>query len=109
MKRLEFFSDYDDNMIAIIGSNNETKNATSINYESFNTFCSWKPGQDVYIIEHYNDFIKLWNNEYVNSSVIDINEAIREGILKINNTTESIDELIDMIENNEFTSKKTWI
>lgn len=105
-EKIGIFSDYDDNMIAIIGSNNETKNATSINYESFNTFCSWKPGQDVYVIEHYNDFIKLWNNEYVNSSVIDINEAIREGILKINNTTESIDELIDMIENNEVTSRK---
>lgn len=83
--------------IAIIGSNNETKNATSINSESFNTFCSWIDGQNCYVEQHLLDFNNLWNGSVQGLDIKELGEALNENILRKYKIEESIDDLIKII------------
>src|SRR5690554_3902244 len=57
-EKIGIFHDELNNTIAISGSNNETSAAARLNFESFNTFCSWKEGQNYYVDEHIADFDK---------------------------------------------------
>ena len=77
-EKIGVFIDKNSDKIAIIGSNNETKNATTYNLESFNTFCSWKDGQADYVNQHYHDFLNLWEGKVDNVSIKDLNHAIEE-------------------------------
>ena len=96
-EKIGVFIDKNSDKIAIIGSNNETKNATTYNLESFNTFCSWKDGQADYVNQHYHDFLNLWEGKIDNVSIKDLNHAIEEKIIKKYEISESIDELFEMI------------
>ena len=97
-EKIGIFIDNIGNKIAIIGSNNETDSAVTINQESFNTFCSWKQGQTEYINEHISDFDKYWSgkNEYI--KLISLKDALKENTLKLFNTNQTIDDLIAEIE-----------
>lgn len=94
---------YDDigNRVAISGSNNETGSAVLFNHESFNTFCSWKLGQDEYIDQHEYDFNSYWNREYKNINIIDLSEAIDKELLKKFDTNETVDDLYNIIFKDE--------
>jgi superfamily II DNA or RNA helicase len=96
-EKIGVFIDENSDKIAIIGSNNETKNATTYNLESFNTFCSWKDGQTDYVNQHYHDFINLWEGKVDSVSIKDLNHAIEEKIIKKYEISDSIDELFEMI------------
>jgi len=48
--------------LAFTGSVNETPNGWSSNYESFTTFCSWRPGGEEDIDELKAGFLGLWEN-----------------------------------------------
>lgn len=104
-EKIGIFMDSKGNTIAINGSNNETGNALKFNHESFNTFCSWKIGQEEYVIEHLNDFNDYWEEKYDNIKLKSIEEALNEGILRKFSTNENIDDLINIIED-DYEKKK---
>lgn len=94
-EKIGIFYDFCGNKIAISGSNNQTVNATKYNHESFNTFCSWKNGQNEYVKQHEKDFDNYWENFEKNLKVYDVNKALSENLLKKYDTTKSIRELFE--------------
>lgn len=100
-EKIGLFEDENNNRIAIIGSNNETRNSIKSNIESFNVFCSWKDGQLEYVDEHYHDFMSYWDGKVDNIKVIPINEALKMNILRKINIEESIEDLCSIIINEE--------
>lgn len=97
-EKIGVFIDDKANMIAINGSNNETGSAIKLNQESFNTFCSWKIGQEDYVIEHLNDFNNYWNGHNNSIKLKTIQEALKEDIFKKFYTEESIEDLVNIIK-----------
>lgn len=88
--------------IAIIGSNNETYSSVSINHESFNTFCSWKEGQNEYILDHEEEFDQYWSNNSKNLDVLSLDEAfINECFIKIKGS-KSIEGKIEEINSIQY-------
>lgn len=83
-----FYEHEGNDVIAINGSNNETYYGVEVNQESFNTFCSWKPGQNDYIEEHKKDFENYWDN---NSNKLNVIKVTKENFEDIFNKIEKID------------------
>ena len=97
-------------MISTSGSNNETENAVEANLESFNTFCSWKNGQDGYVNQSVNDFEEIWQDELEEYTSVPLEEAVDEDILQTYETSASLTELYDQkkkISNTETIKDKT--
>lgn len=92
-EKIGIFHDELNNTIAISGSNNETSAAARLNFESFNTFCSWKEGQNYYVDEHIADFDKYWNGNYEDISVMELHSALDNRIIELFNTDEKIEDL----------------
>ena len=67
------------------GSGNETDPAISYdrNYESFNVFRSWIPGDQPHIIPHLEKYERLWNNQAKQTLVIDFPEAAKNKLIRI--------------------------
>lgn len=98
--------------IAIIGSNNETYRSISINHESFNTFSSWKLGQNVYIDDHEKEFDRYWNEESKNLYVFNISEAfVKDIFVKMDGTKDIVEKIeeIELIKYKPESSKKKEI
>lgn len=102
------FKDLYNNSIAIIGSNNETRNALNFNIESFNTFCSWKTGQEEYVDDHIADFNNYWTGSDENIRLYDLREALDLKILKKFNTDKSIDKLFEIILDTQEEVEYKW-
>lgn len=106
--KIGLFYDTSDNKIAIIGSNNETSAAVKSNVESFNTFCSWKPGQDEYVLQHEIDFEKYWKGENNNIKIYSLKEALDEDIIMEFETDENFDDLVSLIFDEITDDEKNW-
>lgn len=96
-EKIAIFTDSLGNQIATSGSNNETTNAIKHNFESFNTFCSWKEHQNEYVASHYNDFNLYWTNNETNLEVIKLEKAVSKNYLKKYDTEKSIEDLFGEI------------
>src|SRR5690606_14377503 len=92
--KIGIFTDHQNNKIAIISSNKETSSAVKINIESFNTFCSWKPGLNEYVDQHEHDFDAYWNGDNPNIKLYSLEEALRKEIIELFDTDETLDELL---------------
>jgi len=92
-EKIGIFTDDQGNKIAINGSNNETDNALEHNIESFNTFCSWKSGQDGYVEDHSIDFESYWQNVEPSVKVMNLLDAINDEQLIDFDTNETITEM----------------
>lgn len=94
-EKIGLITDEKGNRVAFIGSLNESKQATSLNFESIDTFTSWG-SEDA--IERVNDklncFENLWNNNTPSLEVIDFPQVAREKLqsYKKENYNENIDE-----------------
>ena len=95
--KIGLFSDDYNNKIAIIGSNNETSSALKENIESFNTFCSWKSGQNEYILQHEIDFERYWSGENKTIKVYTLEEALSNELFSKFQTKETFEELFDSL------------
>ncbi len=73
-------------IICFRGSNNETLAAIESNFESFDLTCSWLASDfdRMKIIKSQNMFNKLWENEYANIVVLDMNDVVRKELLSFN-------------------------
>jgi superfamily II DNA or RNA helicase len=60
------------------GSVNETPNGWTSNFETIQTFCSWKPGGAEDIDELEAGFLRLWENQDDGARTFTLPEAIRQ-------------------------------
>lgn len=79
-EKIGVLSDDFGNKVSFTGSINETELGWTGNYESFKVFPNWKPGLGAVSIEDQEDFNRLWNNEDPMVIVMDLPEAIEEGL-----------------------------
>lgn len=95
-----FFIDENKDVIYFRGSNNETEAAISINYESFDISCSWLSNDfDKEKIQiNFNEFERIWNNEVEDLLVLDIDDVVKNEILKFNKGSLIFDGY-DLLEN----------
>lgn len=84
--------------IAISGSNNETYSSVSVNHESFNTFCSWKLGQNEYIEDHESDFKKYWSNTQEDLIVMDVKSAVFNKLFETYDTDKTLPQLYEELD-----------
>ncbi|MCY4173478.1 MAG: SNF2-related protein [Cyanobacteria bacterium MAG CAR3_bin_5] len=63
--------------LAFTGSVNETPNGWSSNYESFTTFCSWRPGGEEDVDELEAGFLRLWQNRDHGARTFTLPDAVR--------------------------------
>jgi len=68
-EKIGLFYDGEGNVIAISGSNNESENAISENFESFQVFCNWKEGDKERVEICKNDFCDMWNDNQVDLEI----------------------------------------
>jgi hypothetical protein len=60
------------------GSVNETPNGWTSNFETIQTFCSWKPGGAEAIDDLEAGFLRLWQNQDTGARTLTLPEAIRQ-------------------------------
>lgn len=70
-EKIGLFFDGEDNQIAISGSNNESENAISENFESFQVFCNWIEGDRERVEICKKDFDDMWNDNQVDLEIFD--------------------------------------
>jgi len=78
-EKLGVIGDDYDNRVAFSGSINETALAWTENYESFDVFRSWMPGEERRIQNKADAFDKLWNNNDEMVTVRELPDAIKQG------------------------------
>lgn len=98
-EKISLFYDEMDDVIATVGSNNETLNAVQFNLESFSTFRSWINGQDEYVETFKESFMRTWNSDLKEYSSISLEEAISKDMLETYTSTENIAELYKKLNN----------
>ena len=78
-EKIGIFQDADGNAIAFTGSMNETYSAMYLNYESIDTYCSWKNEYEAArVIEKQDAFEHLWNNDDYSVEVLDFINVEKE-------------------------------
>jgi superfamily II DNA or RNA helicase len=106
--KIGLFVDGANNKVAIIGSNNETSSAVFSNVESFNTFCSWKNGQEEYVNQHEKDFQSYWNDENPSISLYSLNEALDSNLIQEFDTQEPYEDLYYIITEERGQGENLW-
>lgn len=91
--KLALLEDYDGNVIACVGSNNETGSGYNNNYEKTRVYKSWFDYEGR-IADETTEFDSIWNNENKELTVYDFVDAFQN-------------ELLDRVENRGPYSKKT--
>lgn len=104
-EKVALFYDEIGDVIATVGSNNETKSAVQFNLESFSTFRSWLNGQDVYIDNFQSNFSDTWDSNMKSFHTVSIEEAVSKEILQAYDTDRSISDLYDQLHGNTLTTK----
>lgn len=95
-----FFIDSNNDIVYFRGSNNETEAAISKNYESFDITCSWLSNEfeNEKIRINFNEFEKIWNNEVEELVVLEIDDVIKNELLRYNKG-ELVQNQFDLLEN----------
>lgn len=80
-EKIGLFFDKDENIVAFIGSSNETTGGIYSNFESIQVFCSWHEGDKIRVNDIKNDFNNLWNNYTDKLEIIDFPTAVKNKII----------------------------
>lgn len=79
--KLAILEDFDGNVIACVGSNNESGNAYYNNYEKIRVYKSWQDYEDR-IIDETIEFDSIWNNENDYLEVYDFMDAFKSELIE---------------------------
>lgn len=85
-EKIGLFLDDEGNEIAISGSNNESENAISENFESFQVFCNWIEGDRERVEICKKDFDDMWNDNQKNLDIFAFPELPKAFIKKYQTT-----------------------
>lgn len=84
--KLALLEDFDGNIIACVGSNNETGSGYRYNYEKVRVYKSWNDNEGR-IDDEMSEFESIWNNDNSDLEVYDFMDAFeREVLSRVNNT-----------------------
>jgi superfamily II DNA or RNA helicase len=85
-----YFEDEDGNSLSFQGSNNESKNGTINNYESFTIFTSWDESPKIckYSKHGKERFLNIWDGHIDNLKLYDIPQSIKENIIRLRGNTD---------------------
>ena len=84
-EKMGIMSDVEGNAVAFSGSMNESENAFSANYESFDVFCSWTNEKER-VFQKQMAFQAIWNDYEPGVETIDFPEAVKNRIYAFNNS-----------------------
>lgn len=84
-EKMGIMNDIEGNAVAFSGSMNESENAFSANYESFDVFCSWTNEKER-VFQKQMAFQAIWNDYEPGVETIDFPEAVKERIYAFNNS-----------------------
>lgn len=102
--------DFEQNIIAFSGSNNESASGWGYNSEKFKVFFSWLNGNEVFVNQDVEDFDELWNNKGQKTKVIDFPEAAENKLISIIfNEDNDIADLIKKVEHDVYPEKTKFI
>lgn len=85
-EKIGLFLDDEGNEIAISGSNNESENAISENFESFQVFCNWIEGDRERVEICKKDFDDMWNDNQKDLDIFAFPELPKAFIKKYQTT-----------------------
>lgn len=86
------------NAISFSGSNNETIGGIINNLEEFKVFKNWTISSSSYFANDESKFNKYWNNEVKNVIVMNINEAVKRELVRVVDTNEDINHILERIQ-----------
>lgn len=84
-EKMGIMSDRDGNAVAFSGSMNESENAFSANYESFDVFCSWTNDKER-VFQKQMAFQAIWDDYEPGIETIAFPEAVRNRIYSFNSS-----------------------
>lgn len=84
-EKMGIMSDSEGNTVAFSGSMNESENAFSANYESFDVFCSWTDEKER-VFQKQMAFQAIWNDYEPGVETIDFPEAVKNRIFSFNDS-----------------------
>lgn len=82
-EKLGLFTDRDGNVVAFMGSANESSMALIDNFECIDVYWSWDPILRRRAMAKVDHFQRLWNNQTSRLEVIDFPEAAKRALLKL--------------------------
>lgn len=82
-EKMGIMTDREGNAVAFSGSMNESENAFSANYESFDAFCSWTNDRER-VFQKQIAFQAIWNDYEPGVETIDFPEAVRDRVYSFN-------------------------
>ena len=84
-EKMGIMSDREGNAVAFSGSMNESENAFSSNYESFDTFCSWTNDRER-VFQKQMAFQAIWDDYEPGIETIAFPEAVRDRVYSFNSS-----------------------
>lgn len=84
-EKMGIMTDHEGNTVAFSGSMNESENAFSANYESFDVFCSWTNEKER-VFQKQMAFQAIWNDYEPGVKTIAFPEAVRDRIYSFNDS-----------------------
>lgn len=82
-EKLGIFQDPEDNLVAFVGSANESVTALQDNFECIDVYCSWHLGVRERALRKAKDFEALWNNQTEGVEIINFPEAAKRSLLRL--------------------------
>lgn len=106
-QKIGIVTDSEGNSLSFSGSNNETPNGWQHNIEQFKVFKSWIPDRASYYQSDKEEFDILWNNQSTKASVVTLDDAIREKLIRKieKHQLEDINIVVKRIRKTEHTNK----
>ena len=84
-EKMGIMSDREGNAVAFSGSMNESENAFSSNYESFDVFCSWTNDRER-VFQKQMAFQAIWDDYEPGIETMDFPEAVRDRVYSFNSS-----------------------
>lgn len=93
--------DAEHNAISFSGSNNETLGGILNNLEEFKVFKNWTISSSPYFASDESKFEKYWSNSVEGVNVVNINDAIKDRLVRLVDSSDDIESVLGRIAKEE--------
>ena len=106
--KLAVLDDYDGNVVAFVGSSNETGSGYNENYEKIRVYKSWTDTEGR-IEDETREFLSIWDNNNEFLEVYDFNEAFKKKIIQRINNPSKTKPIKYKMRSYQIEAKNNWI
>ena len=106
--KLAVLDDYDGNVVAFVGSSNETGSGYNENYEKIRVYKSWTDTEGR-IEDETREFLSIWDNNNEFLEVYDFNEAFKKKIIQRINNSSKTKPIKYKMRSYQIEAKNNWI